>query len=125
MNFLDERKRIANAALKKIKLNMDVCRKNFNQFIINRHKAEIDLKTKQCEALDIQISLLYCQSSASELKENLKSVEESIEKCKDVLKEMDFKLRILKQERAYLSEDLEEVEKSHIKMMLTLEALKS
>ena len=64
--------------------------------------------------------LLHCKS-ASDLKENLKSVEESIEKCKNVLKEMDFKLGILKQEKAYLSEDLEEVEKSHIKMMQTLE----
>ena len=38
---------------------------------------------------------------------------------------MDFKLGFLKKEKACLSEDLEEVEKSHIKIMQTLEALKS
>jgi len=75
-----------------------------NQMIWKKKEAEIDLQNQKFRAIEIEQSFLDCQS---ETKDNLASVEESIQKSKTVLCEIDFELEILQKQEAHLSEKKE------------------
>ena len=123
--MLEENLKIADEALKKTKLNRDTCRNNIDELIRKKNEAEIELRTRQCKALVSELPLFSLQDEEMKEKiDNLKSVEEWIEKCKnDVLKGINFDLQQLLNEDAYLTETVVEAAKSISKMKLILDSL--
>jgi len=125
--MLEENLKIADDALKKTKLNRDTCRNKIDQLIRKKNEAEIELRTRQCKALELEPPLFSLMDGEMKAKmDNLMSVKEWIEKCKnDVLKGINFDLQQLLKEDAYLSEAVVEAEKSISKMKQILDSLKS
>ena len=123
--MLEENLKIADEALKKTKLNRDACRNKIDELIRKKNEAEIELRTRQCKALELELPLFSLQDEEMKEKiDNLKSVEEWIEKCKnDVLKGINFDLQQLLNEDAYLTETVVEAAKSISKMKLILDSL--
>ena len=119
--------KIADDALKKTKLNRDACRNKIDQLIRKKTEAEIELRNRQCKALELELPLFSLMDDEMKDKiDDLMSVKEWIEKCKnDVLKGINFDLQQLLKEDAYLSEAVVEAEKSISKMKLILDSLKS
>lgn len=125
---MEKKARITNEEIEKMKLFKQGYRKNINETLKKKTQAEIDLKTKQCEALKLKLSLLDdCHNLASveECAKNLDSIEVLIKKKEGIVKGLERKLEALEKEEADLSEDVKDAKRSYSGMVEVLSALKS
>lgn len=123
VKFMEEKARIADGELKKIKLDKDSCQTKISEITRKKTETEFDLRMKQCDAFKLNKSL-DCQETESK-EDNLSSLKEMIKKLEEVVEGMNFQLEALGKEEADLSDNVEDAENSYNGIIQVLDALES
>ena len=122
---MKEKARIANEELEKINSDKDSCQIKITETSIKKIETEIELRTNQCKAIDLKLSLHEenCEE-VEKKKKSLESVEEVIKKLEGVVEKMGFQLQAMGKEEADLFKKQEAAENSYSGIMQVLGALK-
>ncbi len=121
---MEEKARIADGELKRIKLDKDSCQNKISEMTRKKTETEFDLRKKQCEAVKLSMSLLDCCETEGKA-DTLSSLEEMIKQLEGVIEGMNFQLEALGKEETDLSENIEDARNSYHGIIQVLEALKS
>lgn len=123
---MEEKARIADEELKKVLCDKDIWKKKIIQKAREKLEAEIDLRTNQCKAIELKLSLHDVDCDEIEEKKNcLSSVEETIKTLEGIVAGMGIELQAIGKEEADLSEEVEDAERSYFGIMQVLDTLKS
>lgn len=125
LGFMKKKARLDDVNLKKLKLNKDCCRNKIKETISKKRQVEIDLRSKQCEAIELKLSMLEDCQQTEDNQNNLVSMEELIQKLESAVEGMDFELQTFRNEEADLSKEVEDVERSFCGIVRVLDVLKS
>lgn len=124
LGFMKKKARLDDDNLKKFKLNKESCRKKIKETISKKRQAEIDLRSKQCEAIELKLSMLDDCQQTKDNNKNLASMEELIQKLESAVEGMDLELKTFRNEEADLSKEVEDVERSFCGIVRVLDVLK-
>ena len=126
VKFMAEKARIADEELKKVLFDKDICKKKIIRKFREKIEAEMDLRTNQCKAIELKLSLHDVDCDEIEEKKNsLSSVEEIIKTFDGVVAGMGIELQAMGKEEVNLSEGVEDAERSYFGIMQVLDVLKS
>lgn len=124
VKFMEEKARIADEELKNIRLKKDCVSSKIKEIFGKKVETECDLRTRQCDALELKLSLLETTEMEAD-QNNLASVEETIKRLECRVNAMENELRNLRNEEECLTEDWEDAERSYAGTMEVLNALQS
>lgn len=113
----------ADSELKTVSSKMNDVKKRIAEIATRKALVEINLRTRQCEALEMSLMALDSEDMDTEQIELTSS--EQIKALEDELKGMDDVLLVLREEEESFAEDLETAEGSYLGALQVLEALES
>jgi len=121
MKTMEERARIADEEVKFTTSKKMSVQKRIQEIAGRREMIEHNLRTQQCNLLEMGISALDAEKEISEML--MKPLEEKVKYFEGAMDVLDIEIGALKEEEKSLAQDVEEAQSSHFGIVQVLDAL--
>jgi len=118
---MEERARIAEEEVKEISSKKVDVQRKIDEIEGRRALIEFNLRTQQCNLLEMGLSALEAEEEPSEML--MKPLEEKVKYLEGGMDVLDIELKALKEEEKSLAQDVEEAQSSHFAIVQVLNAL--